>query len=336
MKIAHIDGVNGDIEMLEIATKLARAKDVDIMAITGDLAGNVFQGHTRKYFKTLSEKYMNLTSMLAQASKGKVRKVNQVVRGVVEGRVNFPGFAPELVEEEKKFAREYLKYEERAREEIRRQYGEAKPVLDKLSQRLVLIPGCTDSKDIDEFFGEYNIHKKAVEIDGVRFVGYGSAPFDPEIPLDLRFPFKSEEGFKHFMQNTDKNGTTVALTHVPVCKFGKSRTYKDTSRMEDYMLTRYPDLLLAGHAVPECLEEEASGTTIVSSGKLSRNGQPSRLGIIEMDGNGYVTGPLEIYRIAGEGEAYRNDVGKRTVSRKRVPLPEVMRRHVANLVKNKK
>lgn len=88
---------------------------------------------------------------------------------------------------------EYIALAGRAREELLRKYQTLAKAIIPTGRRTLMIPGNYDLPLSETAVSVFSLHEKAVEIDGIRFAGYGSAPiFTPGIPEEIAARFEEE------------------------------------------------------------------------------------------------------------------------------------------------
>ena len=54
MKIIHMSDIHGDFESFDKALEIVKATDAEVLAITGDLSGNLFEGEEKEYFEKIN------------------------------------------------------------------------------------------------------------------------------------------------------------------------------------------------------------------------------------------------------------------------------------------
>ncbi len=174
MKLAQISDIHGDLEMLERASKLVqKINDVEVLAITGDIAGSVLKGEERDYFIQVSQNTQKLRDFLYQHTEGKIDTTRKAAEAMIEG---IPGLNIENQTEIVEHSKNYLKLEAKTKKGLKAQYQGAKDILEAMPQEKVLVPGNWDCRCMDDYLAKWNIHdrnNKEVEIGGVNFIGYG-------------------------------------------------------------------------------------------------------------------------------------------------------------------
>ena len=316
MKLIQLANIAGDIPMLERASRVIKKhSDAEVIAVSGGLAGNVLDEKAREYFVALLKKFRPLRNMLYKATGGKVKSVAESARGVIDGRADiFKGLPAEVVEQEKEYAREYLKYETQTKEAMRAQYEEMRQIFEDMPQEVVLIPGRGDGKCLDDSLGKFNIHNRRnrnLRVKGVHFVGYGGTRLlvDKEVPEDIPeewlIPFGDGSAYNHLVNETRYGEASIALVHTPVAGYeGKGAEVPGSAALLAYMNLRQPDAMLQGCSRPWRKRDNRTGTMIFNSGSLGNTGKGPHGTFVELnyDEQGGWIKPYRLYQILGDHE----------------------------------
>ncbi len=164
------------------------------------------------------------------------------------------------------------KYVEIGRKSMEHQYSEIKNVLEDSS--ILVIPGNQDGKCLEDVLNNFSLHKKVIDIKGLKFAGYGGASGIPQwIPTELLeifeyFVIQQETGESAPISEATRffinNPADIFLTHeCPVKDEGLSR----------FIQEKQPSLMLAGHI------HEMVGLFKVGRSYLI---QPGKLGATDM------------------------------------------------------
>ena len=276
--------IHGDFGFFDKALDgIVRPSDAEVLAINGDLSGEVFEGEEIKAFQAAAQIIENVRQQVYQATQGKVGTFHGCAEFLLREDVK-------AGEDVKNAARQYLFSEENARQRMLGTYRELKERFDGLSQRVVLVPGNWDGKCIDDILGKRNLHNKPTEeINGVNFSGYGGAESYPNVlPLDLTIDFDEDEAFAQLCEN---GNAEVLLLHTPLRGFSKNGNDLGNYCFNSVMYRNAPSLILSGHSHQRGIfQDPKTKTVVVNPGNLGRyNG--SKYGTfleLELDDNLFV------------------------------------------------
>lgn len=88
---------------------------------------------------------------------------------------------------------EYIALAERAKAELLRKYQTLAKAIIPTGRRTIMIPGNYDLPLAETAIASYDLHEKMIEVESVRFAGYGSAPiFTPGIPEEIAARFEEQ------------------------------------------------------------------------------------------------------------------------------------------------
>jgi Icc-related predicted phosphoesterase len=292
MKIIHMSDIHGDFESFDKALEIVKTTDADVLAITGDLSGYLFNGEEKDFFIELN-KFLH-TNVSTTGT------FHALAEAFASGKVP-PVKGANLV----KLGEEYLKFEELARQRMLSNYKEFKTRFDALKQKVVLIPGNWDGKCIDDILSQENLHDKSpLEIGNAQFFGYGSCDDIPiTTPKDLLFGFDTDSAFQYLSAQESKDDMAdVVLTHLPPRYFeGKNKRTTGDPLTLAYMFRNSPELILCGHTHGlSVIQDNISSTFVVNSGNLGRYGNESFGTFLEIDTNkeGFTKPEFKVYQIS--------------------------------------
>ena len=282
MRITHMSDIHGDFETLDTALAHVVKEGTDVLAITGDLIGPVFDskiavnsnGNTEQItYANALEALAQVRPKILQQTQGKISTYHDIAQALTNNSSNAPL-------ELKAFASQYLASEELASKRASEQYSKIGLRLADLPNgiEVVLIPGNWDMKQITEnkILRPSYIHKTSKDVKGVRFAGYGSSlgiPYE-ERPIDLTIPFNSDD-YSDFLLGLDspEQSPEIVLLHSGP-RFKTPYGFSG----EEYAGNAYlagaknpPALMLIGHMHNfGIIREPNSGTVISSSGNVGR------------------------------------------------------------------
>jgi Icc-related predicted phosphoesterase len=295
IKIIHMSDIHGDFESFDKALEIVKTTDADVLAITGDLSGHLFQGEEKEHFAKINF-FLNQNF-----------SINGPIHGLAEALASGKIDAPTIKDKSQLIGvgREYLKFEELARERMLSNYNEFKTRFDTLKQKVVLIPGNWDGKYIDDILSQENLHEKSpLEIGDVQFFGYGSCTDIPIfIPRDFLIDYNSDSIFQYLSAQESKDDLAdVVLTHLPPRYFeGKNKRTTGDPLTLAYMFRNSPELILCGHTHGlSIIQDNTSSTFVVNPGNLGRYGNDSFGTFLEIDTNkeGFTKPEFKIYQIS--------------------------------------
>ena len=294
MKLVTLSDIHGDLETLDKAMPIIKSLKPDVTFINGDLIGEVFNGEQREKYLKVSELIRNVALELSNATEGKINSIHSAAEVISQGKVNLEN--PMI----KTFAESYLRFEESASSEAKRQYSELKKRFDDLGN-VLLVPGNWDVKSIDDIFAKENLHMKVKEVNGIKIAGYGGVRLLPKaIPVDLSFSnnYDEDEAFA-FLSKTEAE---IALLHNPPRFFeGENAGFPGSHSLLAYLYQSSPSLILTGHTHNLLITQEPqTKTTLINPGLFGRyNGLSYGTFIeVDIDDNLFVK-PRTIYRIDG-------------------------------------
>lgn len=285
--------IHGDFEAFDKALEVVKECGADVLTISGDLVGNVFETEEKDYFIKSYETLRNLGPQIYHNTNGKF--------STPHGFAKFLGSNDVDVEDDlKKVSEDYLKLEETARKNMLFQYQMFEERFNNIDQKVFLVPGNWDGKCIDDVLAWKNIHnKREYEFNGIKFIGYGgSKEFPIEIPFDLILPFNEDEAFEHLSKYEDAE---IVLMHANPAGFGNGRHQGEYS-LSAYLYRNSPSLILTGHThAPSLTEDEKTLTVVANPGKLGNyNGDVFGSFLeIDIDENLFVN-PIAHYTINGD------------------------------------
>ncbi len=302
MKITSLSDIHGDFETFDKAGEIIKASDADVVAITGDIAGGVFEGDEKELFVKIQDLMYSNAEHVMKIMEDKIKSMHDVAGFLASG---YDKNVPDNLKEK---AKQYLDMEKTGEERLSWQYRIFKKKLDALGKPVVLVPGNWDSKCLESILSEECIHGKTKEIGGVKFTGFGGAPITPrEMPVNLLYGFDEDEAFLTLNKHEDAE---VVLTHANPRFFeGKNAFFKGEYALLTNLHRNTPSLMLTGHS-HSCLwaKENKAGTVVLNPGNLGRyENQPfGTFFELELDDNLFVK-PLAFYRINGT-EVHREDL----------------------------
>jgi len=291
MKIINISDIHGDFETFAKALKIIKTSDAEVLAINGDLAGNVFEGKEKDSFINISKTFYNFLSQIYNHTNGQIKTIHDTAKFLISNRVKAP-------DELKKFAEDYLGFEKKAEERMSRQYQEFKQRFDDLEQKVILIPGNWDGKCINDFLEQENIHNiSGKEINGIKFVGYGGSKEHPvNLPLDLTVHYNKDEAYSHLCKHEDAE---IALSHNVPRGFEFNGRPPGEYSLLAYLYRNAPSLILTGHTHnPFVSKEKKTGTIVANPGNLGRYENQNFGTFLEIDiDNNFFVKPISLYKI---------------------------------------
>ncbi|MEK6826872.1 MAG: metallophosphoesterase [Nanoarchaeota archaeon] len=290
MKIIHMSDIHGDFESFDKALEIVKATDAEVLAITGDLSGNLFEGEEKEYFEKMNS-FLNKSF----STNG---TIHDLAEALVSGKLKIP------LENAVQLGEEYLKFEGVAKERMLNNYKQFKERFNTLKQKVVLVPGNWDGKCIDDILAQENLHEKApIEIDDAQFFGYGSSNEIPIIvPRDLLIDFDSDIAFQYLhAQESRDDLADVVLTHVPPRYFeGENKKHSGDPLMLAYLYRNSPELILCGHIhEPSIIQDKIASTIIVNPGNLGRYQNDSFGTFLEIDTSkeGFTKPEFKVHKI---------------------------------------
>ncbi len=286
--------IHGDFETFDKALQLVKASDAEVLAITGDLSGYVFDEKEEEYFINLVNNLGGLAQQIHQNTNGngQIKTFHDCAEFLTSNNVKAD-------EDVKKIGEDYLRFEEVAKEKMLGTYKEFRQRFDSLDQKVILVPGNWDYKHIDDVLAHENLHGKyKEEIGGIEFAGYGGALELPvALPFDLINHFDEDEAYSHLC----KEDAEVVLMHtMPKGFAGNERHYGEYSMLA-FLYRNTPSLILTGHNHCPCvINDEKTGTIVANPGNLGRyNSQDFGTFLeLEIDENYFVC-PKAMYKVNG-------------------------------------
>ncbi len=283
--------IHGDLETFDVALEYVLASDAEVLAITGDLSGKVFSHEEEKPFVETTQKLQSIAQQFIATTKGNVRTFHDAAEFLVSARVEAPV-------EIKQCARDYLNFENIARERMLQTYTGFKTRFDDLGKKVLLVPGNWDGKCIDDVLAHENIHSKYFEeVEGVRFIGYGGAYEPPKVlPPYLTVKFDRDDAYSHLI----KYEAEIALMHTMPRGFGDNATHPGEYSLLAYMYRNQPDLILVGHThTPFIIKDEKSGVMVVNPGNLGKYNDESFGTFLEIETDEYSVRPKALHQVMG-------------------------------------
>lgn len=294
MRIISMSDIQGDFETLDKALPVVRTSDAEVLAMTGDLSGSVFEEKEKPEFLEASKVMRSLMPQVYQDTQRQVRTVHDTAEFLLSNKVK-------ASDELKKAAGTYLLLEKQAREKMLTTYREFRQRFNDLHQKVILVPGEWDGKCIDDVLAHENIHNKIIEeVNGIEFVGYGGAgQYPAEIPIDLTTDFFEREALEHLSKYENAE---VALVHECPNGFEGNGKYSGNFALLAYLFRNRPSLILTGHShSPFVAREPKTGTFVINPGNLGRyeNQDFGTFLELEIDKDFFVK-PIRTYKVNGE------------------------------------
>lgn len=150
---------------------------------------------------------------------------------------------------------EYIQLAERAKAELLRKYQTLAKAIVPTGRKTIMIPGNYDLPLSETALASFNLHEKVIEVEGIRFAGYGSAPvFTPGIPEEIAARFEEHgSGAKLVSRPRDfmlKHKPDVFVLHNPAYgtldklpRYGHCGSHGLRSAVDEIA----PRLVLSGH-----------------------------------------------------------------------------------------
>ncbi len=298
MKLISMADIHSDFETLDKALGYVKASDAEVLAITGDLSGTVFENSEREGFA----KCRNILRQAAPQILERTGKPSITLRGTAKFLIDYDKATPEA----KKVAEEYVRLEELAHQRMLSTYREFKSRFDELQglgKKVMLVPGNWDGKCIDDIdtLAHANLHQRHLrEIGGVTFTGYGGSPKNPnELPIDLTPDFDSHEAFVHLAtldpdvaliyaipagyEFSDDRGK-YTFSHGDVILSGNSHAERGQYSLSAYLYRNKPYLILTGDTHKCFSMRDATANTVVANpGNLGRHGKEAYGTFLEIE-----------------------------------------------------
>lgn len=262
MKIAHVSDIYGDFESFGRALDVISDCRPNVLAITGDLVGNVINDNLINTYSKSVEVLSDVKEKVYKSTEGRVRNYYDLASFLSKENGRFP-------EKVRDAACKYLALVILGREKMREQYREIKDILGRLNRdgiTSVLVPGNWDGLCIDDFLCDENIHSKRLDIDGRVFVGYGGATASVPvgIPLSLLSRLNEYDSYKYLTCCSD---VSVILTHTPPSKNAGVPELCMFACLQEIA----PILFLSGHNHKTYVGVDERADTVVSvAGNLGR------------------------------------------------------------------
>ena len=282
--------IHGDFESFDKALEIVKATDAEVLAITGDLSGNLLGGDEMEYFIKI-----NLFLNQHFSING---PIHNLAEALASGKLEIP------FENTIQLGEEYLKVESVAKERMSNNYKQFKERFNTLKQKVVLVPGNWDGKSIDDILAMENLHEKSpIEINNAQFFGYGSSNETPiTIPQDLLINFDSDSAFQYFSKQESRDDLAdVVLTHLPPRYFeGKNKINNGDPLMLAYLYKNSPELILCGHTHGvSVIQDKIASTIVANPGNLGRYQNDPFGTFLEIDTNkeGFTHPDIKVHKI---------------------------------------
>jgi len=259
VRLIHMSDIHGDFEILDRSLEVVVKSKPDVLAITGDLSGEVFNKEETGAYLTCYNEFDVIHSQVMRVKEGFIG-YHDAAQSLIRGELNASDGVRDV-------ARKYLEFEMMAEGRKLAQYREFKKRFDSLDSKIILVPGNWDIVGIDEVLAEENIHcKTKARVNELGFAGYGGSSDHPNVlPLDLCIPFSEDEGFIYLNKQTEgEEGAEVILTHE--CPRGSGGDRHGGSWWVSALLYKtQPSLFLFGHSHYPILGQDDKSQCFISS-----------------------------------------------------------------------
>ncbi|HMV37264.1 MAG TPA: metallophosphoesterase [Turneriella sp.] len=241
MQIVYLTDIHDNFSGV---SQVLNSTEADLYILSGDLTYHAFGSDDEALFRfiELQEKIRTLV-----ADRQNPLATLQYARAAQE---EAPGVKLPASE-----GAEYIALAERAKAELLRKYQTLAKAIVPTGRKTIVIPGNYDLPLSETAIASYDLHEKVLEVEGVRFAGYGSAPvFTPGIPEEIAARFEEHgSGTKLTSRPRDfmlQHKADVFVLHNPAYgtldklpRFGHCGSHGLRSAVDETA----PRLVLSGH-----------------------------------------------------------------------------------------
>ncbi len=278
MKIMHITDIHGDLETLEKTVDYAREDEsIKVLACTGDYLGIFLKDNESDI---MFSSYNMIKSQVRTKDGGQVPFKDAIEYVLSSTNTN----------RDLKIAGEvYSSIEKLFDEKATEQYSLVNKILTQSKKAIVMVHGNWDSPQYFDHFTANNIHGRTLEIEGVKFAGYGGENTEPIFVPPTRFIGLDEKGLHDFLIREDAD---VVLTHVPpkglvdIVPIRKDKNLHIGSWASlAYLRAQSPNVIFCGHAHDAIglMKDDYAPTLVINSGNLGRYPQTKHHGTFSIN-----------------------------------------------------
>jgi len=241
VRILYATDVHGDRQNLK---SLLEQSPADLCIIAGDLVRGPFRSSRASFrFEELQRFFDFLKCRF---------RVDTPTKGFAESRV----LAPDAPAEEKRKAREYLRLHLAAHKTLMAEMAAFEDLFSAFAEKKIFVlPGNYDMDLKETALAGRDLHKRVVEIAGIRIAGYGGAEVrNPMAPEGLAVAFREirregrlESEPRDFLLRARPD---IAVVHTPPFGyFDRLRNYgaMGSPGIREYLDAEAPAVLLCGH-----------------------------------------------------------------------------------------
>lgn len=246
MQIVYLTDIHDNFSGV---SQVLNSTEADLYILSGDLTYHAFGSDDEALFRfiELQEKIRTLVS-----DRSDPLATLRYARAAQVGAQNVQLPAAE--------GTEYIELAERAKAELLRKYQTLAKAIVPTGRKTIVIPGNYDLPLSETAVAPYDLHEKAIEWEGIRFAGYGSAPvFTPGIPEEIAVRFEEYgTGTKLVSRPRDfmlQQKADVFVLHDPAYgtldklpRFGHCGSHGLRSAVDKVA----PRLVLSGHVHENC------------------------------------------------------------------------------------
>jgi len=288
MKILHCSDIHGDLETLcKFADFAKQRPDIRAVVCSGDLISSPFTQAESKELARITNDIINQIIIEGQP---------------IQNIMQFDSAMDILYRAGNKESERFKELEMKFGQASKRSYQAIRSIFSGLSQRILTVPGNSDSPEYFKELEGYDIHKKIAEVDDVEFVGYGGSDVHAfSMPITKIIDYNEKEMHQFLAETVPE----IVVAHMPA--FSVNDCPKEGVNIGSHELAKYisngeSNLLLHGHCHEDTAIREFKGlkTIVMNPGNLGFYGSSPRKGtFLEIDYNNGQGTSAKVYQIDG-------------------------------------